>query len=187
MSPPQSRRGSSRTAPPDRSSQADRPSRKSPQAACPHQKNRIDPSYPHPRILLCGLDSHKFRKGRYFSSCPQVSARVGCVSLTLIYRILRCDFVRQCVDWRCRSLPTFIGSQKRAAEERPLVARSGRSKNSLRDCGSQRGGPAPLVFRRSVRRPHHLGDAEVATVDANVVVLFEDKQSCVVLTAGFSM
>src|SRR5471030_2926880 len=70
MSPPQSRRGSSRTAPPDRSSQADRPSRKSPQAACPHQKNRIDPSYPHPRILLCGLDSHKFRKGRYFSRCP---------------------------------------------------------------------------------------------------------------------
>src|ERR1022692_2664197 len=56
---------------PDRSSQADRPSRKSPQAACPHQKSRIDPSYPHPRILLCGLDSHKFRKGRYFSSCPQ--------------------------------------------------------------------------------------------------------------------
>src|ERR1017187_2102169 len=72
MSPPQSRRGSSRTAPPDRSSQADRPSRKSPQAACPHQKSRIDPSYPHPRILLRGLDSHKFRKGRYFSSCPKV-------------------------------------------------------------------------------------------------------------------
>src|SRR5476649_981436 len=72
MSPPQSRRGSSRTAPPDRSSQADRPSRKSPQAACPHQKSRIDPSYLHPRILLCGLDSHKFRKGRYFSSCPEL-------------------------------------------------------------------------------------------------------------------
>src|ERR1035441_8639563 len=72
MSPPQSRRESSRTAPPDRSSQADRPSRKSPQAACPHQKSRIDPSYLHPRILLCGLDSHKFRKGRYFSSCPLV-------------------------------------------------------------------------------------------------------------------
>src|SRR5665811_225662 len=70
MSSPQSRRGSSRTAPPDQSSQADRPSRKSPQAACPHQKNRIDPSYPHPRILLRQLDSHKFRKGGYFSSCP---------------------------------------------------------------------------------------------------------------------
>src|SRR5450759_4398882 len=42
------------------------------QSACPHQKSRIDPSYPHPRILLCGLDSHKFRKGRYFSSCPIV-------------------------------------------------------------------------------------------------------------------
>src|ERR1035441_2345213 len=77
MSPPQSRRGSSRTAPPDRSSQADRPSRKSPQAACPHQKSRIDPSYLHPRILLCGLDSHKFRKGRYFSSCP-----LDCLSLS---------------------------------------------------------------------------------------------------------
>src|ERR1035437_10569072 len=71
MSPPQSRRESSRTAPPDQSSPADRPARKSPQAACPHQKNRIDPSYQHPRILLCELDSHKFRKGRYFSSCPK--------------------------------------------------------------------------------------------------------------------
>src|SRR5664280_2177973 len=66
MSPPQSRRGSSRTAPPDQSSQADRPSRKSPQAACPHQKNRIDPSYPHSRILLRQLDSHKFRKAAIF-------------------------------------------------------------------------------------------------------------------------
>src|SRR5665647_673069 len=66
MSSPQSRRGSSRTAPPDQSSQADRPSRKSPQAACPHQKNRIDPSYPHPRILLRQLDSHKFRKAAIF-------------------------------------------------------------------------------------------------------------------------
>jgi len=72
MSSPQSRRGSSRTALPDQSSQADRPSRKSPQAACPHQKSRIDPLYPHPRILSCGLDSHKFSKGRYFSSCPYV-------------------------------------------------------------------------------------------------------------------
>src|SRR5664279_6465531 len=66
MSPPQSRRGSSRTAPPDQSSQADRPSRKSPQAACPHQKNRIDPSYPHPRILSCELDSHKFSTAAIF-------------------------------------------------------------------------------------------------------------------------
>src|SRR5664279_2134755 len=74
MSPPQSRRESSRTAPPDQSSPADRPARKSPQAACPHQKNRIDPSYQHPRILVCELDSHKFRKGRYFSSCPIVGS-----------------------------------------------------------------------------------------------------------------
>src|SRR6476661_4451531 len=43
--------------------------------------------------------------------------RVGCVSQTLIYRILRCDLVRQCEDWQSRSLPRFIGSQKRAAEE----------------------------------------------------------------------
>src|ERR1017187_3747444 len=47
-SPLQSRRGSSRTAPPDQSSQADHPSRKSPRAACPHQKSRIDPSYKIP-------------------------------------------------------------------------------------------------------------------------------------------
>src|SRR5450759_1690896 len=66
MSPPQSRRESSRTALPDQSSQADRPSRKSPQAACPHQKNRIDPSYPHPRILSCELDSHKFSTAAIF-------------------------------------------------------------------------------------------------------------------------
>src|ERR1022692_813839 len=77
MSPPQSRSGSSRTAPPDQSSQAGPPSRKSPQAACPHQKSRIDPSYPHPRILLCGLESHKFRKGRYFSSCPYDKSGCG--------------------------------------------------------------------------------------------------------------
>src|ERR1035437_7768371 len=36
------------------------------QSACPHQKSRIDPSYPHPRILLCELDSHKFRKAALF-------------------------------------------------------------------------------------------------------------------------
>src|SRR5258708_19375592 len=66
MSPLQSRRGSSRTAPPDQSSQADHPSRKSPRAACPHQKTRIDPSYPHPRILLCQSDSHKFSKDAIF-------------------------------------------------------------------------------------------------------------------------
>jgi hypothetical protein len=35
------------------------------------------------------------------------------------------DLVRQCEDWRSRSLPRFIGSQKRGAEERPLVAQSG--------------------------------------------------------------
>src|ERR1019366_1051228 len=34
--------------------------------ACPHQKNRIDPSYPHPRILLRQLDSHKLRKAAIF-------------------------------------------------------------------------------------------------------------------------
>ena len=32
------------------------------------------------------------------------------------------DLVRQCEDWRSRSLPRFIGSLKRTAEERPLVA-----------------------------------------------------------------
>src|ERR1700678_619393 len=84
MSPPQYQRESSRTAPPDQSSQADRPSRKSPQAACPHQKSRIDPSYPHPRILMCGLESHKFRKGNYFSSRPYTEiASDALTSLTI--------------------------------------------------------------------------------------------------------
>jgi hypothetical protein len=73
-------------APPDRSSQADRPSRKLAQAACPHQKSRIDPSYPHPRILLCGLDSHKFRKGRYFSSCP-IAFSISSVRISLCRRL----------------------------------------------------------------------------------------------------
>src|SRR5260370_36786734 len=58
------------------------------------------------------------------TAVPDLSPR-GCVSLTLIYRILRCDLVRQCEDWRSRSLPRFIGSEKRAAEERPPVAQSG--------------------------------------------------------------
>jgi putative SOS response-associated peptidase YedK len=63
---PQSRRGSARTAPPDRSSPADRPSQKSPQAACPHRKIRVVPS-PH----LCEscphqLDSHKLAKAAIF-------------------------------------------------------------------------------------------------------------------------
>src|SRR5471030_1104914 len=93
MSPPQSRRGSSRTAPPDRSSQADRPSRKSPQAACPHQKNRIDPSYPHPRILLCGLDSHKFRKGRYFRAALQTI--VAAIELSSQAPVVRVEMVER--------------------------------------------------------------------------------------------
>jgi hypothetical protein len=41
------------------------------------------------------------------------------------------DLVRQCEDWRSRSLPRFIGSQKRAAEERPLVAQSGHAASTL--------------------------------------------------------
>ncbi|MBN8989865.1 MAG: hypothetical protein J0H42_16570, partial [Rhizobiales bacterium] len=51
---------------------ADRPSRKSPQAACPHQKNQIDPSYPHPRILLRQLDSHKFRNAAIFRGALKI-------------------------------------------------------------------------------------------------------------------
>src|ERR1700676_2674783 len=40
------------------------------------------------------------------------------------------DLVRQCEDWRSRSLPRFIGSQERAAEE--PAAQSSRSSALIR-------------------------------------------------------
>src|ERR1022692_2659191 len=87
--PPQSRHGSSQTAPPDRSSPADRPSQKSPQAACPHQKIRVVPS-PH----LCDScphqsDSHKLAKAAIFqgalaSSRSRVASNVRLVSKSCV-------------------------------------------------------------------------------------------------------